>query len=139
MSTTDDAESIIDSAVEHIDRQGGLLPFFRNVGIGGIAFALISQLIGLITGVGGVILQPLQAFGAGLADLVSSTIGVQVGIIDAGGQTAIYSLTEGLAQWLGVAAAPVAVGVAMVSIWVFMWFVDRIGFSPFAFITRLRR
>lgn len=130
---------IVDRAVFLIDREGGLIPFFRNVGVGGVAMATIAQTIGMITGVGGVIMKPLEAFGDGIAGLVDATFGtVVVGIIEAGGNTAIASFATGTWSLLGPAAAPAAVVTAMVTIWLFMEFVDRIGFSPLAFIQRLR-
>lgn len=119
---------------ELVDQYGGLAPFVRNVGVGGVVFALIQQVITLIESTGTVLLAPFRALGRGLAGLVDGTLGTGVDVVAAGGETTITSLTTGLAAYLGPLAFPVSVAIAMSAVYVFVRLVSEISFSPTIFV-----
>lgn len=130
------AESIVTSGADLVERYGGLQPFIRQVGVGGVLYALVLQVVDLIGSVGVVLLAPFRALGRGLADLVGGTIGTGVDVIAAGGSQTITSLTEGLAVWLGPLSFPAAVGIVMLAVYIFVRAVGEVDFSPFTFIGR---
>ena len=135
------SSSAKDTALEAgylVDRYGGLIPFVRKVGFGGIFYALIIVVIDAITSAGEVLMAPWRALGRGLSRLVEGTIGGSVTMIEASLMTGVRSFEYGLSSMLGPFAFPVAVAAVMLGIYVFMIGIDRIGFSPLAFIRRIR-
>lgn len=125
---------IVAEAGSLVDESGGLGPFVRQFGVGGVLYALVLQSIELITSAGTVLLAPFRALGEGLADLVGGTIGTGVDVIAAGGAQSIESITEGLAQFAGPLAFPLAVAVVMLSVFVFIRAVANLEFSPLVFV-----
>jgi hypothetical protein len=130
------AEETVRSGAEAVRDAGGLQPFIREFGVGGIVFAMIVQITELISSLGTVLLSPFRALGTGLSDLIGGTIGVGVDVIGAGGETTIDSVTQGLAQWLGPLAFPAMVGVTMLAVYVFIRAVMYLEFSPLIFVGR---
>jgi len=55
------AESIAEEAARLISDAGGLTPFIRDYGFGGILYAIFLAIIGTIDAAGDVILAPFQA------------------------------------------------------------------------------
>lgn len=139
MSTSSDPDptTLISQAVDYIDDLG-FAGFVQNVGIGGVFMAIVFQLIETITSIGGVVLKPLAALGDGLARLTEVGVGAPARLIEQGFETAITSFREGTAALLGPAAPTVSVIAAMAALFVFIWFVYRIPFSPIAFIRNIR-
>lgn len=128
------SESIVTSGADLVGQYGGLSGFVRQVGVGGILYALILQVVDLISSVGTVLLAPFRALGSGLAELVGGTIGTGVDVISAGGSQTIVSLTEGLARWLGPLAFPASVAIVMIAVYIFVRLVGEIEFSPLIFV-----
>lgn len=129
-------EDIVTSGADLVERYGGLTPFVRQVGVGGVLYALILQVADLIGSIGTVLLSPFRALGRGLAELVGGTLGTGVDIVAAGGEQTIFSLTEGLAAFLGPLAFPASVAIVMSAVYVFVRLVAEIEFSPFVFVGR---
>lgn len=133
------AWEIINTAPKLIEREGGFAAFVQNVGLGGVTFALILEIIGAIQTGGSLLLAGPRALATGIRELIESTIGGSLLILDAGAQNAATSMLEGVARLLGVGTWPLAIAVVMVGMFTFMWFVNRIDFSPLSFIQNLRR
>jgi len=121
-----------------VREQGGLVPFVRRYGFGGIAYALILTIVDGINSAGGLLLGPPRALGQGLILLIDTTIGGLLTVFDAGTRTSAQSFIDGTASLLGPLAQPTALGVGMITIGVFMWSINRIGFTPLSFVRRLR-
>lgn len=117
-----------------VDESGGLTPFIRDFGLGGILYALFLAIIGAIDAAGELILAPFRALADGLADLVSGTIGNMLDVIGAGAGTALVSFESGAATLLGPFAFPFSVAIAMLAMYVFVQFIRRIEFSPLIFL-----
>jgi len=122
-----------------IEREGGLVPFIRNVGFGGIAYAIILQIIAGVQGFGTIILGPVRALGEGLILLVDSTIGGLIDVLDAGTAATVRSFADGTAALLGPLAQPAAVGIMMLSLGVFILSVNNLPISPLSFLQNLRQ
>lgn len=131
---SDSARSISREAAELVTEAGSLTNFIRDYGVSGILYALFLAIIGTIEAAGDVILAPFQALAGGLADLVDGTLGSTIDVIRAGTTQAIESFGSGATELLGPFGFPFAVAVAMTSVFVFVWFVSRIEFSPLVFI-----
>ena len=132
------AEQTIDSAISRYDSAGGLQQFVEEVGVAGILYAVFREIIAAISAAGDTIMAPWRALADGLAGLVSTVFGAPLSIIGAGGETAASSFTSGLAAWLGPLAFPAAIASFMLGVYVFMWFIGRIGFSPLQFVRNIR-
>lgn len=132
------ATHITTKASELIEREGGLVPFIRNVGLGGIAYAFILQVIEGISSVGSLLLGPPRALGRGLIMLVDITIGGLGDVFGAGTETTVRSFTEGTASLLGPLAQPASVGVAMLSLGVFIWSINNLRITPLSFLQNVR-
>lgn len=126
------------TASEYIDREGGWTAFLRNFILGGIVLSGQYEVIDGIQSTGGLILGPVRALGNGMIALVDATIGNVIAVFDAGTQATVLSFTDGVAALLGPLAQPVSVGVAMISLGVFMWMINYLEISPFSFIASLR-
>lgn len=122
-----------------IDREGGWTSFLQNFILGGIVLAGQEQIISGITSAASLILGPVRALGQGMIALVDATIGNVILVFDAGTQATVLSFTDGVARLLGPLAQPVSVGVAMLSLGVFMWMINYLEISPFSFIASIRR
>lgn len=127
------------TASRFIDREGGWTAFLQNFILGGIVLAGQYQIIDGITSAASLILGPVRALGNGMIALVDATIGNVILVFDAGTQATVLSFTDGVARLLGPLAQPVSVGVAMLSLGVFMWMINYLEISPFSFIASLRR
>lgn len=129
-------EDIVTSGADLVERYGGLTPFVRQVGVGGILYALTLQIADLVGSIGTVLLSPFRALGRGLSELVGGTLGTGVDVIAAGGEQTIFSLTNGLAAYLGPLAFPASVAIVMSAVYVFVRIIAEIEFSPFVFVGR---
>lgn len=128
------ADSIAQEAARLISDAGGLTPFIRDYGFGGILYAIFLAIIGTIDAAGDVILAPFQALAGGLAGLVDGTLGEAVNVLGAGADSAIASFETGATALLGPFAFPFAVAIAMLGVFVFIEFARRLEFSPLIFV-----
>lgn len=135
--STSGAEQNASLATKYIEQEGGWSGFIQNVILGGLAWQGYANVNEGIDSVGTVVVGPVRALGQGMIDLVESTIGGIVSVLDAGTQTTVYSFTDGVAAALGPLAQPTSVGVGMLSIGVFMWSLNRLEISPLSFLTSL--
>jgi len=140
MSASDD-ESLRTAltASSLIDREGGLIPFIRNVGFGGISFAIILQIIDAIQGAGTVVIGIPRAIGLGMIYLIEVFFRTSGSVLGAGAERTIRSFATGLASLLGPLGQPAAVGIVMISIGLLIWGLNRVSISPLTAIQNLRR
>ena len=124
-----DADEIVEEGAEGV-RDEGVVSYSRAVIFGGGATAVAYTLVQIITGIPGTFLAPVRAFAGGLATFIGGTLGAPVIITDAGAATAAASFADGTAALLGPLAFPVAVGVSVVGVYVFLLFIRRISISP---------
>lgn len=132
------ASHVVTKASDLVDEEGGLQNFFANVGIGGIGYSLILLIVTLIRGVEVLTVGPIVALGEGTITLVEAMFNGFVDVMDAGTANAVRSFTDGVVALLGPLTQPLAVGTFMASIFVFVWFAQRIEWSPWVFITSIR-
>lgn len=132
------ATHVAESAANLIEQEGGFTAFVQNVLLGGIAYQAALQVIEGIGATGYILMAPVRALGKGIVLLVSSTIGNMVAVVDAGTAATILSFTDGTARLLGPLAQPTAVGIAMLSLGVFIMAVNRLSISPLSFLQSLR-
>lgn len=133
------AEEITEIAPRLVAREGGLVPFIRNVGFGSVAYAFILQLVEIIQGSGLILFGPVRALGRGTILLVDATFGGLADVFGAGTATTIRSFQEGTGALLGPLAQPGSVGVIILTLAIFMWGINRVSFSPLSFMQSLRR
>lgn len=134
-----DPEDTVEDATRMIQEQG-FQDFIRNAGIGGVFLAIVYGLISMIQTLGEIPRAIFAALADGLSALLEGTLFGLLDITDAGMATAAASFIDGTAALLGPFAAPVAVGVVILSLYVFTVGWDRyIGFNPIQFFTRGRR
>lgn len=131
---SDEARSLAIEAGELIRDSGSLSNFIRDFGIGGILYAFFLSVIGTIEAAGDLILAPFRALAAGLAELVSGTVGETLNVVEGGATQAVDSFGSGATELLGPLAFPFSVAVAMAGVFVFVWFVSRLEFSPLVFL-----
>lgn len=129
---------ITESASDLIEEEGGLGAFIRNVGVGGIAYAFILQIIEGINSAGELLLGPPRALGRGLISLVDLTIGGLGDVFGAGTATTVRSFTEGTAAILGPLAQPASIGVVMLTLAIFLYGINNLRISPLSFLQNLR-
>lgn len=127
-----------DTASSQITSLGGWTSFIQDFIFGGVVLAFQYRAIEGINTMGGLLLAPVRAMGEGLVLLVSSTIGNVVEVLDAGTAATVLSFTDGTARLLGPLAQPTAVGIAMLSIGIFILAINRLSFSPLSFLQSLR-
>lgn len=132
------ADHVVTTASDLVESEGGLQNFFANVGVGGIGYSIILLVVTLVRGVEVLLVGPVVALGEGTIMLVSAMFDGFVDVMDAGTASAVQSLTDGFVAWLGPLTQPVAVGTFMSSIFVFVWFAQRIEWSPWVFVTSIR-
>lgn len=132
------ATQITRMAPQLIKEQGGFVAFIRNVGLGGVAYAIILQLIEGVQSFGTILLGPPRALGKGLIRLVDTVIGGMLQVMDAGTATTVESFLNGTAALLGPFAQPAAVGIMMMTIAVFIYSINRLNISPLSFLRSLR-
>ncbi len=125
-------------AARRIDKAGGFVAFVRQYGFGGVAMALFAQIIEGIDSAGGLLLGPPRALGNGMIALIDATLGGMVDVFGAGTATTIYSFTDGTAALLGPLAQPASVGVIMITLFVFIWSVNRLSITPLSFVQSVR-
>lgn len=124
-----DAEEIVDDGAAGVE-EDGVVDYTRMVVFGGGASALAITLVEVIIGIPGTLLAPVTAFTDGLATFIGGTLGAPVIITDAGAATAARSFASGTAALLGPLAFPVAVGVSLGGVYLFLLFLRRISVSP---------
>lgn len=131
----DDPSSIMDRAVSGIRGSDSFGTWIRNAGIGTIFLTIVLTISDAIQTGFGTVTAVFSALADGLAQLIGGTLGVSVGVIDAGGQAAINSFLTGWAQFFGPFAFPASVATVMAALWVFTTaFDDYVGFSPLDFL-----
>lgn len=116
----------------------GFLGFVKNYVYGGIVYSLGLEANEGIRSAGDLILGPIRALGRGVIGLVDGTFAQMLRVTDAGTAATVQSFTDGAAAALGPLAQPFSVGVAMLSLFVFITAVNRIGFSPWSFVRSMR-
>lgn len=121
-------------AAELVDEYGGLNDFVRQFGVGGILFAMFTQVIELINVSGELFLAPWRALAGGLADFVAGTLGQGIDIVAAGGETAVGAFASGSTALLGPFAFPFAVIIVMLALFAFVRGISNIELSPLIFI-----
>lgn len=131
---TDDARSLAQEAGELVAQSGSLSNFIRDFGLAGILYAIFLVIIRTIDAAGELILAPFRALAGGIVSLIDGTVGSGVDVIGAGAATAIESFTTGVTALLGPFAFPFSVGVTMIAVFVFIWFIQRLELSPLIFI-----
>jgi len=132
------ASHTMELAARRIDKAGGFVAFVRQYGFGGVAMALFAQIIEGIDSAGGLLLGPPRALGNGMIALIDATLGGMVDVFGAGTATTIYSFTDGTAALLGPLAQPASVGVIMITLFVFIWSVNRLSITPLSFVQSVR-
>jgi hypothetical protein len=132
----DDETSTQDIVSEGADgvRDEGVVNYTRAVIFGGAATAGSYTLVEVIRGIPDTFLAPIRAFSGGLATFIGGTLGAPIQITEAGATTSAQSFTEGTAALLGPFAFPVAVGVGLVGVFLFIWFIRQISISPLQLI-----
>lgn len=138
MSASSSPEATINTAIRLIEREGGLIPFIRNAGIGGVSYAIITQIIAAIRNGGSVLLGPPRAIGRGVVSLIDLTFGGLGDVFGAGTETTVRSFADGTAALLGPLAQPASVGVVMLSLAIFLYAINRLSISPLSAIQNLR-
>lgn len=136
--STREAEGIVDDALGYIDRTGGLVSFFEEVGIGGVSMAFIYSLIDAVDGGFALLIAIPRALAGGFVDVLDATFGGYVRLIEAGIEQSIVSITGGTPALLGPFVSLLTLGIVMLSIWMLFEFLDRIGFSPLSIISGAR-
>lgn len=116
----------------------GFLGFIRNVVYGGILYTLGLETNEGISTAADLIFAPLRALGQGTIRLITGTFDNLLLVVDAGTAATVQSFADGTAALLGPFAQPLAVGVAMTSLFVFITMANRLEFSPLTFIRGLR-
>ncbi|WP_336331127.1 hypothetical protein [Haloarcula sp. CGMCC 1.2071] len=133
-----DATTITTTASDLIQREGGFVSFIRNVGVGGVSYAIILQLIEGINSAGSLLLGPPRTLGQGLILLIETTIGGLVKTFGAGTGTTVESFANGTGALLGPLAQPASLGVAMITIAIFIFGINRLGITPLSFVRAAR-
>ena len=127
-----------DTASRVIDQEGGWSGFVQNFLLGGVFLKIQYQVIEGIDSFGGLLLAPVTALGQGMVMLGGAQVGRAVAVLDAGTAATVESFTNGVASLLGPLAQPTAVGVAMISVAVFILAVNRLNISPLSFLQAVR-
>ena len=133
-----DAYATTRMAADLIDEAGGFGAFIRDYGMGGIFLALVARVIEMIDGFGAILIGIPSAFGRGFIGLIDTFFLGMENVFGAGTATAVESLTNGLARWLGPLAQPASAGVALMTVFLIIWVVSRLNISPWAFISNVR-
>lgn len=134
---TDTAAHTSEQAAGYIS-EVGFLDFVKNYVYGGIVYSVGLEANEGIRTAGDLVLAPIRALGRGTITLVDGTFNQLLRVTDAGTAATVESFTTGAAAALGPLAQPASVGVAMLTLFTFMWAVNRIGFSPISFVRSLR-
>lgn len=131
MSSSDyTAEDAIEDGSEGVEEAGGVGAYAR-VGVLGSALAAIGYAISdLILSAQSTLFAPIQAFVDGIATFIGGTLGAPVIITDAGAQASAQSFLSGVGAALGPFAFPLAVGVSVAGVWVFLYFLSNTSISP---------
>jgi len=134
MSSNDDR---LDSAYSRVSGEDGLSGLMVAL-FGGTLMTVGFQFWDLISGLGGTIMAPFQAFGEALGTLVSGSIGGPVELLEAAVDAGMVSLTDGLFAQLGIFAYPVTMLSVMLGIYIFAEAWTRIDLSPWNFLRNIR-
>lgn len=135
----DSPDRIVSDAAEQIDEAPSFSTWVRNSVVGGVFLAIGYGIINIINATADMIMRPLEAAGAGIGRFIEATFGQSVVIIEVGGLRAERSFLDGVAAALGPAAFPAAVLTVILTLWIFAWGWERIGFSPLDWFSRMRR
>jgi hypothetical protein len=128
--SADGPRAIADLAASEIDNRG-FTGFIREWGIGGVLGATFLTLIDAISSAGGVLLAPWSALADALSLLVARVVGGPTELI-----AQSVSESDGWFAELGIGPLgfPIAVLSVMIGIYLFFVIVQRIPFSPLAFV-----
>ncbi len=109
------------------------VPEYAKMSVIGATLASIGYAISdLILSAQSTLFQPVRAFSSGISTFIGGTLGAPVIITDAGAETSAQSLTSGTAALLGPFAFPVAVGVSVLGVLVFLWFLQNNPITPWS-------
>jgi len=127
------ATDAINDGTEGVDEQG-VSGYAQASVIGGALAALGYAIADFILSVQGTLFAPVRAFSDGIATFIGGTLGGPIIITDAGAETSADSFTSGTAALLGPFAFPVAVGVSVAGVLVFLWFLSNTSITPWSVI-----
>jgi len=125
--------STITEGAEAVQDAGGLIPYFREYGVGGIVWAFLLGISSTVTSAFALITTPFDATASGLSDVIGATFADA--IIGSGVGVAINAFENGLTNMLGPFAFPAAVFIVMLGVMVLMWFAATIAFAPYTFLS----
>lgn len=137
MSSNEDDEYTAQDAVDDGQEgvaEDGVSGYAKQSVIGGTLSALSVALSATILTARETLFEPIRAFTSGMATFIGGTIGAPVEITDAGATASADSFTEGAAAFLGPFAFPVAVGVSVLGMLIFLWFLTNSPISPLSVI-----
>lgn len=137
MSDDYDAQEVVSDGAEGV-RDEGVVDYTRAVVFGGSATALAITIAEVLIGIPATILAPFTAFAEGMATFVRGTLLAPVTVTEAGAASSAASFLEGTGALLGPLAFPVAVGVSVAGVFVFLAFIRRISVSPLQLIRERR-
>lgn len=138
MATTDGG-ALAKEAAGLVDSAGGLAPFIEKYGFGGVAWAFFIRIISAIDGAGTIIVGIPKAVGEGMILLIDELFVGFVLVYMAGSEQAAQSFSTGVASYLGPLAQPAAVGTVTISIFVFWYLLQNVGWNPAAIWGSVRR
>lgn len=107
-----------------------LVYLVKNFGLGGVFAQVFLSIIGAIRGAGQTIMAPLEAFGGGLADVVSAVFPAR--IINAAADFTAFSITQGDWNFFGPLTFVVGVLAVLAGLYVFMQFLRRVDLSAWS-------
>jgi len=106
----------------------GLVGLVEQYLLGGSLYATSLEIIGGIQSLGSNITAPFTAFGEGISGIISAVFPARV--INGAADFTLYSLTQGEWSVFGPLTFPVAVGVVLLGLWVFLAWARRTSLSP---------
>lgn len=138
MSDSDyDAQAVVSDGADGV-RDEGVVDYTRAVVFGGGATALAITLVEILIGIPQTLLAPVQAFASGFATFIGGTFLAPTRVTDAGATASATSFLEGTGALLGPFAFPVAMGVSLAGMFLFLMFLRRISVSPTQLIRERR-
>lgn len=124
-----DGEQAVEEGIQGVSEHG-ISNWVRYVLLGGPIWALGTAISGVLLDVPSTFMAPFRALLSGAATLIRGTLGAPIIITEAGATTSAGSFLTGAAAALGPFAFPLAVAVSMGGVFIFLWFLQRVSFSP---------
>ena len=137
MSDDYDAQEVVSDGADGV-RDEGVVDYTRAVVFGGGATALAITMVEILIGIPQTLLAPVQAFASGMATFIGGTLLAPVSVTDAGATASATSFLEGTGALLGPFAFPVAMGVSLAGMFLFLMFLRRISVSPLQLVRERR-